>query len=467
MNDAKPADAAHNQTISQKLAAFAYELKWEDIPESARESAKHLILDGIGIAFASSAYDFATVTFEALSRFGSGSAVAIGFKNRLPMRDAALLNGVLIHGIDYDDTHTVSVVHPTSSCLPTSLIAAELGLTGKDLLLAYILGVEVSARIGAVAKGELNQSGFHPTGLVAAFGAAVAAGKLYGLNAHEMTDAQGIVLSMASGTREYSTEGAWTKRLHPGWAGVSGITAAVLAKSGFVAPTRAYEGTYGLYATHLGAKAASIDLSYATRALGRKWEVSEVAVKPYPCGQFGISCIDAAIALKNKHQFDPAEIESVEVAIPPHAVAIMLEPLGKRRRPHSSYSAQFSIPFLVSCALTYDRLSPAELELYEKPELLQLADRIGYRVDHATDYPRHFPCEITVILKDGRQIAHNEKINRGSIDRPVSPAEIDRKYYDNMAALMSTSRAESIRDAVMRLDSLERARDFAVMLGAE
>src|SRR5262249_5608964 len=160
-------------------------------------------------------YDFAQVALEALLRFGTGSSVAIGFADRLSIRDAVLLNGVLIHGIDYDDTHLVSVVHPTSSCLPTALVAADLDLSGRDLLLAYILGVEVAARIGAVAKGELNQSGFHPTGLVAAFGTAVAAGKLYGLDARQMADAQGIVLSMASGTREYSTEGAWTKRLHP------------------------------------------------------------------------------------------------------------------------------------------------------------------------------------------------------------------------------------------------------------
>jgi 2-methylcitrate dehydratase PrpD len=454
-------------SISSRLADFAAGVRLEDVPRQARDYAKALILDGIGIALASAPQDFAKVTHTALSRFGGGKSVVIGFPGRLPLRDAALLNGVLIHGIDYDDTHLRSVVHPTSSCLPTALLAADLDRSGADLLLAYILGVEISARIGAVAKGELNQIGFHPTGLVAAFGAAVAAGRLYGLDAAGLMRSQGIVLSMASGTREYSSEGTWTKRLHPGWASVCGINSAALADTGFLAPSRPYEGPFGLYATHLGDRAKDLDLSLATADLGSKWEVLDVAVKPYPCGQFGISCIDAALALRRAHHLHPSDIAAVEVAVPPHAVKIMLEPLGRRRHPHSSYAAQFSIPFLVASVLTYGRLSLAELELFDDPALGALADRVGYVADPDTDYPRHFPCRMTITLKSGERLEHDERINRGSPDRPVTIAEIETKFHENAAASVLRAQADAIHAAVMGLDTLPQARDLADLLQHE
>ena len=459
-NEAEP----RLDSISYRLGEFAAGLRLENIPQAARDYAKTLMLDGVGIALASAQQDFARITYDALSRFGAGDSVAIGFANGLQLRDAVLLNGVLIHGIDYDDTHLSSVVHPTSSCLPTALLAANLDRSGADLLLAYILGVEISTRIGAVAKGELNQVGFHPTGLVAAFGAAVAAGRLYGLDAAGLTRAQGIVLSMASGTREYSSEGAWTKRLHPGWAGVAGITSAALAGTGFIAPHYPYEGQFGLYATHLRERAKELDLSLATSGLGTKWEVLDVAVKPYPCGQFGISCIDAALALKQAHRLDPVDIEAVEVAVPPHAVKIMLEPLARRRHPHSSYAAQFSIPFLVSGALTYGRLSLAELERFADPALGALADRVTYVADPDTDYPRHFPCRMTITLKSGARFEHDERINRGSADRPVSAAQIEAKFYENATLLISRERADAIKETVMGVETLRSARDLAALL---
>src|SRR5690606_9590712 len=124
-----------------------------------------------------------------------------------------LMNGVLVHGLDYDDTHLEGVVHPTSSCFPCAMgLARFLKRSGRDFLTAYIAALEISGRLGKVAKGELNQIGFHPTGLIAAFGCAVAASRLLGLDAEQTTMAQGIVLSMAAGSREYSSDGSWSKR---------------------------------------------------------------------------------------------------------------------------------------------------------------------------------------------------------------------------------------------------------------
>ena len=453
--------------ISRSLAAFATTLTFSSIPAETVARAKLLILDVVGIAYASSTYDFAAATFSALAQFGGGTSVVIGSRETLPLRDAAMMNGVLAHGLDFDDTHLGGVVHATSSCFPTALaVAADLDGSGQDLLTAYIIAMETAARVGAVAKGELNQVGFHPTGIVAAFGTALAAGWLQKLGEDHLTMAQGIVLSMAAGTREYSREGAGTKRIHPGWAAVCGITAAALAKTGITGPVLAYEGQFGLFRTHLGVNGMAMDLGAATADLGQVWEVTRVAIKPFPACQLSIACIDAAIALHTKHAFDPEDIVRVEALIPPHAVKIVCEPLEQRRHPHSSYAAQFSLPFVVACGLVRGKLGLAELELYADPQIIALAEKVEYRVDHETAYPRSFSGEVRIVLRDGRTLEWREEINRGAPERPVTRDEIIQKFMDNAMLRLSKSGAGRIRDLVLTLDDQPSARIFASALAA-
>lgn len=428
------------------------------MPAPVAARAKHLVLDAVGIAFASTTYPFAGRTLEALATLGEGSGHVIGCRRRLPLRDAALMNGVLVHGLDFDDTHLEGVVHASASVFPTALaVAVDAERSGAELLGAYVLGMEVAARLGAVAKGELNQVGFHPTGVIAAFACALVAGKLYGLSAEQLTMAQGIVLSMASGTREYSTEGAWTKRLHPGWAAVSGITAAVLARGGFIGPLAAYEGRFGLYATHIGGHDIALDLPAATRALGSAWETMEVAIKPFPACQLSISCLDAAIKIGREHALRPADIASVEALVPPHAVKIVCEPAEAKRRPSSSYAAQFSVQFGVAAALLRHRFGLSEVERIDDPEVLALAEKVNWRIDPHTGYPRHFSGEVVVTLTDGRRITQREQINLGAAENPVSDAGIIDKFMGNAGKAVSRADAVRVRDAVLGMERLQAA----------
>jgi 2-methylcitrate dehydratase PrpD len=447
-------------SIAESLATFAADLDHDDIPAPVRRYAAHLMLDGAGIAFASGTFDFAAQAHGALATFEAGESPVIGRRQRLPLRDAVLLNGILVHGLDFDDTHLTSVVHVTSSCLPTALGAAVAAQrSGREMLTAYILGIEAAARIGNVAAGELNQIGFHPTGVVAAFACALIAGKLAGASAEQLVMAQGIALSMAAGTREYSADGASTKRMHPGWAGACGITAARLAMHGFTGPRAAYEGQFGLFATHLDPDLSKWDMAAATRELGGVWESARVAIKPVPACQLGIACIDAAIALHREHRVSADMIESVEALVPPHALKIICEPAERRRRPTSRYAAQFSIQFQVACALLHGRFGLAELERFANTEILALADRVGYRVDPHTGYPKHFSGEVIVTLKDGRRLAHREQINRGAADNPLSETDIVAKFSDN-AALARVRNADAVRDMIVGIDSLDRAREL-------
>lgn len=452
-------------TIAEQLAAFARDLSHDAIPDNVRRRAKHLILDACGIALASSTYDFARVTVDSLMSFGNGDGHVIGSSTRLPLRDAVLANGVLIHGLDFDDTHLIGTVHASSSCFPTALgVAADAGKSGRELLTAYVLGMETAARLGAVAKGELVQLGFHPTGVIAAFACALIAGKLLGLDRTRLTMAQAIALSMASGAREYSADASGTKRMHPGWAGASGITAAVLARGGFTGPRTAYEGRFGLYETHLRASSAPYDLTAATRDLGATWETLAVAIKPFPVGQLNVAFIDAAIVISRKLQAPPDAIASIEVLVPPHAVKVVCEPVAARKRPANSYAAQFSVQFAVACALIHQKFGLAELERYRDPEILALADKVSYRLDPHTGYPKSWSGEVIVTLKNGERIAHREQANRGAEDNPISEADIVRKFMDNAKMAIPHSRAEAIKEAILGLDAIEHARTIAETL---
>lgn len=447
-------------TIAERLAAFASELQGPSIPASAIEAAKDHILDGIGIALASSGKDFARKTVSALETFGGGDSPVIGFSLQLPSRDAALANGVLIHGLDFDDTHLAGVVHPTAGVFPCVLaVGAQAGSTGLDLLTAYVLGVECAARLGTVAKGELNQIGFHPTGVINTFAAALAAGKLLRLDPDQMTMAQAIALSMAAGTREYSSDGSWTKRLHPGFAAASGMTAAALARSGFRGPPTAYEGPFGLYATHLG-RDAVMDLAAATQHLGSVWEVERVAIKPVPACQLSIASIEAAVELSRAHDLDAADIAAVHVEIPPHAVAIVCEPAERRRQPSSSYAAQFSIQFGVACALMLRRFGLAELERFDDPQIRQLAARVTYSVDGSVQAIRDFSGKVEVTLNDGKRLARRKDTPSGAPTNPVDRARVVEKFLANAEGALAPRQADALVSEVVGLERAGQLSDL-------
>ena len=454
-------------TIAEQLSEYTESFIYDAVPENVKRRARHLILDAAGIALAASTFDFAYRTVNSLASFGTGDSDVIGMPVKLPLRDAVFANGSLVHGLDFDDTHLIGTIHISSSCFPTALgIAAHTNKSGRDVLEAYILGVETATRLGAVAKGRLNQLGFHPTGVIAAFGCALIAGKLFGLSREQLTMAQGIVLSMASGAREYSSNSSGSKRLHPGWAGVAGITAAALARGGVTGPRTPYEGRFGLYATHLGPDFAPADLACATAELGSRWETLHVAVKPFSVGQVNVAFIDAAIAIAKNHRVRPDDIASIEALVPPRAVKVVCEPAAARKRPVDSYATQFSIYYAVACGLIRQKFGLEELECYRDPDLLALADRVSYRLDPNAGHPEHWTGEVIVTLKNGQVLRHREEDARGSAHNPLKDDDIVAKFMANAQIAVSPDRAKLIRDDILALDRKENAREMSQALSA-
>ena len=455
-----------NGLIAPQLGTFVANLDHDDIPADIRSRACHLILDAVGIALASTRYDFAHRTLSALSSFGSGDGQVIGMGARLPLRDAVMLNGLLVHGLDYDDTHVAGVIHATAAAFPTALgMAADRRASGRDMLSAYIAGMEVSTRLASVARGGFHQVGYHPTGIIGVFAATLIASRLQGLSAAQMADAQGIALSMASGSMEFLQDGAWTKRMHPGWAGVGGITAAGMAKAGFVGPKAVYEGRFGLFPLYLHAdEQAEMDLSLATQNLGESWEINNVAIKPIPACHFTHACADAAMALRGKHGVMAEDIASIRALVPAGVHKTVCQPVETKQRPQNSYDAQFSIPWAVASGLVRGCFGLEELDALNDPALLAIAAKVTCGDYPDAPFPKYYSGDVIVTLRNGQTLSHREEINRGNPDRPLANAEIEAKFFEAACTAVARSRAEHIRDAVLGLDGLANANSLAALL---
>jgi 2-methylcitrate dehydratase PrpD len=455
--------------VNAILANFAAGLQFDDIPAAVIERAKLHILDSIGVALASSTEDFAHRAVNALTTIGGdgGNYPVIGFGCRLPMRDAVLANGALVHGIDFDDTHAAGVLHASSSALPMALAAAQsIGGGGKEVLLAYLICIEAASRVAAAARSGFHQNGFHPTGMVAPFGAVLGIGRLWGLTPAQLAHAQGLVLSMASGSFEFLEDGAWNKRLHPGWAVGAAITACAMAKNGFIGATRAYEGRYGLFNAFLGEYKAGADIATCTAALGSEWEMLKISLKPYPVCHYNHAFLDAALALRRAHGLVPDDIESVNAFISKDQIGIVCEPAANKRRPKNTYDARFSLPFAVSAALVRGQLTMDEIseEMLADPQVLALCGRTRYTIDPKSAFPRHYSGTLEIRLKDGRTLTHTEAVNRGHPDNPLSQEDVIAKFRATASRALPAGKVQKIVDETLTLERAPSAQAFVTSL---
>jgi len=459
VNDTLTADSAPPvATLSHRLAAYAANFDLAQAPVAVVAQIKRCMLDALGIAFASNSFEFAACTAAGIGEIaGVGSHVVIGRRERLPLRDAALMNGVLIHGLDYDDTHLPSVVHTTASALPVVLAeGVRLRCSGSRAMAAFLLAVEADARIGMHAGGWWQKAGFHPTGVVGVFGATLAAGFIQTQSIEQLVAGQGIALSMASGTMEFLADGSWTKRLHPGWAAASGITAAALSRHRFEAPRASLDGRFGLFNTFLGDRwpGAQVDM---LALLGERWESASVAIKPYPVCHFSHACGDAALALQAEYHFTAADVVAITLRLHSNQLPVVCEPAEAKLRPQSDYDAKFSLPYFVAACLVRGKFGLQELEplSLREPAILELCSKVRCEHDIESAFPEFFSGEVEITLRDGRRLQRRERINRGSAERPLTQSEIEAKFYDNAQLVIARSQASAVIDAIMELDKAE------------
>lgn len=457
--------AAESVTVSEKLADFAAGFDLSQAPAEVIDVAKLHVLDCFGIGLASTTMDYGQRAVMAARELGgAGPSPVIGMPVRLPLRDAVMVNGTLIHGLDFDDTHPSGVMHCSASAVPAMFaMAVARGRSGRDALAAYLMAIETGTRLARTAHGGVHVAGFHTTPIMGTFACALLAGKLSDLSVAQLVEAQGIALSMTGGTREYHSNGAWVKRMHPGIAAASGITAAGWAKHGFTGSHTPYEGPYGLY-NAFGNK-LEVDLATCTAGLGETWEMLDVAYKPYPACHFNHAFIDAAIALHDAHGLTAEEVDSVAALIHKDEVTAVCAPEHRKRRPHSAYAAQFSVHYVIAAALTRGCFTLDELDpkSYADPAILALCDKIHYEETTETLFPEYFSGAVVIRTKDGRELKHYQKYNLGTDRNPITREQVIDKFMSNATRAVSERRAVRVRDAILSLDAapdmsaLERA----------
>lgn len=438
--------------IAQAVSTFTLDLKLAAIPDTVWVKSVHHIVDAIGLAFASHSFPFAGPGLNGIrAAAGSGDSTVIGGDAHLAARDAAFANGYLIHGLDFDDTHPASIVHPSVACLPAALALAEsTNATWGQMITAYIAGMETAIRLGRAVKGGFHHVGFHATGIVSHFSSAVVAGKLLGLTAEQLVSAQGIAASTASGVQVFLENGAWTKRMHPGWGALAGITAAHMAQAGFAGPQRPYEGRFGLIDTHLQGFASEVDADSVVDRLGSTWTMLDTSIKPYPVCHFIHGCAEAALQLAGQIGAD-AKIERIVCELPEATLPIVAEPATSKIVPKNDYEAKFSAQFVVAACLARQRFTLAELsdESLRDPDILALAANTTCVKEADSNFPQYFSGAVTVTLANGQTLRAHVPMNLGSGERALSLDDIVRKFRGNAGLRLSPSSVDTVLDALL------------------
>src|SRR5499433_1029630 len=265
------------EILAHKIAA----LEPPRLPAPVRRKCEDLLIDVVGLCLTARREDYVRAAQAGWDEEGPCSA--IGQARGMSAAGAAFVNGTAIHGVDFDDTFEGGPVHAGAVIVPAVLAACERHRPdGRSALLGIAVGVETMCRLSTVAPTLTHKAGFHPTAIFGAMGAAAGVGAALGLTARQLVDALGTVGSMASGIIEYLAEGAWTKRLHPGWAAQSGLRAALLGRAGFVGPRTVFEGVHGFF--NAFAHKADGDYPALLGDFGARWVTETLAFKPYPCG---------------------------------------------------------------------------------------------------------------------------------------------------------------------------------------
>jgi len=440
------------------LAEHVCRTTFADLPEAAVTATKRDILDTLGAMLGGSAAPGIAELSRLVRRWGGreeSTTLLLGL--RAPAPQAALLNATMGHALDFDDTHDrAGNIHPGTSTLAASLAVAELceAVSGRDVLLAVTLGLDVSCRLALAATVD---RGWHRTAAFGIFGATAAAGKLLGLSVEQMVNAFGIAYSQAAGNRQCIVDGALTKRLQAGQAASAAVLSAMLASEGFTGAREVFAGRYGFFPMY---QPDGYDLTAIADGLGTVFRGVELSFKPYPCGRPLHAILDAALELYHRLELATAEagagIADVRITTNPQTYQEQLRHESPRRRPTQVVEAQFSVPFLVAAALVRGRVGIGEVAGVEDQAVLALAQRIqgAVRQDAPPGWAR-----LEVRRADGRAAALETADPSGSPQKPLSDTQLEGKFRDCAAHAVKPIPEGVVECTIQLVGHLEDAAD--------
>ena len=432
--------------VTKTLARYVVDSRWEDIPQQVRHEACRALLNWLGCAIGASRHDTVERALAAVREFsGPPQAAVLGRTERLDILHAALVNGISSHVLDFDDTH-VRAIHPSAPVLPALIAFAEWRkVSGAELVHAFVLGVEAEERVGLSVFPEHYEAGWHITGTAGVFGAAAAAGKLLGLDERQMTWALGIAATQSAGLQEMF--GSDCKSLHPGRAAQGGLTAALLAAKNFTSSARAIEAPRG-FARVLSTK---FDPAVITEGLGERFELLSNMYKPYACGLVIHAAIDGCIELRREHGLAPDAIEAIELTVSP-----LVPRLTGKTEPQTGLEGKFSIYHAVAAAIVHGAAGEAQFSdaCVRDPRVVALRGRVSTRVDTAIGRTE---ARVTIRARDGRKLDRHVEHALGTLARPMSDADLERKFRGLADGVLSPGQAEQAINLCWRIASLEDA----------
>ena len=433
-------------SVAEVLAAKIAALQPGALPAATVRKCEDLLIDVVGLCVTARNEDYVRSALAGCD--DDGSCTTIGHVRSLNAAGAALVNGIAAHGEDFDDTFEGGPVHAGAVIVPAVLAACERhNPDGQMALTGIAVGTEVLCRLSLVVPKAVHKAGFHPTAVFGAMGAAAGVGAALGLNARQILDALGIAGSMAGGIIEYLAEGAWTKRLHAGWAAQSGIRAALLARGGFVGPRTVFEGVHGLF--HGFAHTSKGDYDALVGDFGTRWVTDTLAFKPYPCGTMAQPYIDCArrLAARGIKAEDIAEV-TCEVA--EGTVHRLWEPLADKQRPRNGYAGKFAVPYLLASGFVHGGVGLGAFteSAIADPRVLALATRVKYVIDPTNPYPNKYTGHIRATLKDGSVVEERQPHLRGGAQEPLTRQDLIDKFLLN-AGHGGWSKAQA--DAALKL----------------
>jgi len=444
--------------LTKYVSDFVVNAKYGDIPENVIALGKKTLLDGFGLALAGSASGIGPLIRRYIETLGfsDGKASIIGTSMKAPARFAALANGISIHADDYDDTG--SALHVAAPVLPAVFALCELGhRSGKELMLAFHVGVEVASKIGDAISPRHNGDGFHTTGTCGSFGSAAACAKLRGLSSTQTTYALGVAASEASGLRD--NFGSMTKPFHAGHAAENGIVAADLAALGWTAADDILEAPLGFFQ----AAGGGFNPKAIVNRLGAPWMFASPGdlIKRFPCGTIQQQFMDEMLRLIRDNNIAAKDVERVEVGGNRSNLTTLF-----RHHPTTGLEAKFSMEFAMSILLLEGKAGLSQFTdgVVQRPDVQDMMQRVSFYVDPEFDKQAsqggNFQAVlveggiIKIRMKDGRNFSGRTQPAKGSPENPMTYDEVADKFRGNAEyCKWPASKAESVIEFVKSLES--------------
>ena len=445
--------------ITSQLSEFVAACSIDTLPPAVVERTRLLVLDLVGNAVrARHDAESTPALIAAVAALGlaDGPARVFADERGYAPAGAALVNAVLGHSLDFDDTHAEAVVHPGAPVIPAALAAAEMtGASGAETLAAIVAGYEVALRLAlALPAGAHYDRGFHPSATCGAFGAAAAAARVFRLDAAGVASALGIALSQSAGSLQFLANGAWTKRFQVGWAGMAGLVAATLAREGFKGAAEPIEGRHGF----LNAYAPAPVPERVPRDLGTTYELMLTGVKPYPSCRWGHAGVDAALALRAEVDLRPEEIEGATLGVSRAGLLLIGEPAVKKADPRNVVDGQFSGPFVIATALATGAMEWGSYRLLDDPTIRALLPRITCENDPEieAEFPANMSAKLTLRAR-GQVFTRTVIVPRGEPANFPDEAAFLAKFASLTRAVLGAAGTDALARDILCLDRLPEA----------